>query len=340
MSRFDITLVGEANLDLLLYGLPEELTVEREWLADRMVMTLGGSPAITAHNLAAMGSRVGLITPAANDVFSRICAGYLRDGGVDVSQVECEGSTGITILLQHEHARRMMTYPGVTKVLRFEHLDLEYLASSRHFHLSSYFLQEGLRDDASRLLTWCKQAGLTTSLDTNDDPSGEWDASTLKLLNHLDVFMPNEGEACGLTRESDLRAAIEALVKQVPLLVVKRGRRGALAARGSERWAAPGIEAEAVDAVGAGDSFNSGFLHGFVRGWSVEECLEFGNLAGAYSITSLGGIEAFRNRDKWRSFVTEHSTLALSPRPQEDVAARRLTGRSRATTKLESRQRD
>ena len=314
LSRFDITLVGEANLDLLLYGLPEELTVEREWLADRMVMTLGGSPAITAHNLAALGSRVGFITPTAKDVFAGICAGYLRDSGVDVSPVECEGSTGISILLQHEHARRMLTYPGVTAALRFQELDLGYLASSRHFHLSSYFLQEGLRADAARLLAWCKQTGLTTSLDTNDDPSGEWDASTLGLLDHLDILMPNEREACQLTREPDPEAAIEVLAKRVPLLVVKQGKRGAMARRGSERWVAPGIEADSVDAVGAGDSFNSGFLHGFVRGWSVDECLELGNLAGAYSTTSLGGIEAFRGPEKWQTFITEHSSLELSGR--------------------------
>lgn len=312
MSRFDITLVGEANLDLLLYGLPEELTVEREWLADRMVMMLGGSPAITAHNLAALGSKVGLITPLAKDVFSELCARCLRDGGVDVSPVICEGSTGVSILLQHEHARRMLTYPGVSGALRFDDLDLEYLGSSRHFHFSSYFLQEGLRCEAAHLLAWCKRAGLTTSLDTNDDPSGEWDTSTLELLNHLDIFMPNEGEACQLTGESEPDAAIESLSKRVPLLVVKRGRRGALACRDSERWSVDGIDADFVDAVGAGDSFNAGFLHGYVRGWTVEECLQLGNLAGAYSTTELGGIEAFRRREGWQNFVGKHSSFEQS----------------------------
>ena len=59
MPRFDGTIAGEVNLDLILYGVPEELPRERELLADRMMLTLGGSSVILAHNLAALGSRVG-----------------------------------------------------------------------------------------------------------------------------------------------------------------------------------------------------------------------------------------------------------------------------------------
>jgi sugar/nucleoside kinase (ribokinase family) len=316
LPDFDITLVGEANLDLLLYGLPEDLTVEREWIASRMAMMLGGSPAITAHNLAAMGSRVGFITPIAGDVFAEMCLRSLMDAGVDLSRavrVKEDLHTGVSILLQHDHSRRMLTYPGATGALRFEDIDLDYLARSRHFHFSSYFLQEGLRPDAARLLAWCKQAGLTTSLDTNDDPSSEWHASTLDLLRHVDIFMPNEGEACRITGQSDAEGATRTLVARVPLLVVKRGKRGALACRSSERWEAQGINICVVDAVGAGDSFNAGFLHGFLRNWPVDKCLEFGNLAGAFSTTQVGGIEAFRNRDAWQAFAAKHAAVAVSP---------------------------
>ena len=52
MPRFDVTIAGELNLDLILYGLPEQLAPERELLADRMMLTLGSSSAIVAHNLA------------------------------------------------------------------------------------------------------------------------------------------------------------------------------------------------------------------------------------------------------------------------------------------------
>jgi len=59
MPKFDVTIAGELNLDLILYGLPAELPPEREMLATGMMLTLGSSSAIVAHNLAALGSRVG-----------------------------------------------------------------------------------------------------------------------------------------------------------------------------------------------------------------------------------------------------------------------------------------
>ena len=60
--RFDVTLVGDTCLDVLLYGLPDDLPPERELLADNMAIRVGGSGAITAHNLAALGNSVGFIT--------------------------------------------------------------------------------------------------------------------------------------------------------------------------------------------------------------------------------------------------------------------------------------
>jgi sugar/nucleoside kinase (ribokinase family) len=187
--------------------------------------------------------------------------------------------------------------------LSFDDLDLVYLTSSRHFHLSSYFLQTGLRKDVPRLLAWCKRAGLTTSLDPNDDPSGEWQDSLLEALPYVDILMPNEREACRLTRQNDPQTAFDRLAQLVPLIVVKQGRKGAIARRGTERWASSTVDVVSVDAVGAGDSFNAGFLHSYLRGHSIERCLHFGNLTGALSTTALGGTGAFRNRTALQSFL-------------------------------------
>ena len=86
MAQFDVIIAGEANLDLLLYGLPEDLPLERELLADAMQFTLGGSSAITAHNLAALGCRVGFVSLAADDAFARMSLSELESGGVDLAR--------------------------------------------------------------------------------------------------------------------------------------------------------------------------------------------------------------------------------------------------------------
>jgi sugar/nucleoside kinase (ribokinase family) len=310
MTRFDVTLVGEANIDLVLYGLPQTLPTERELLATDMALLLGGSPAITAHNLAALGSSVGFITSVADDVFATACIRDLESAGVDLSRTvraKAGVGTGITVLLQHEHARRTLTYPGTVTGLRFEDLDLRYLQSARHFHLSSYFLQKHLRDDVPRLFATLKRAGLTISLDTNDDPSGLWSNSLGDALQYVDVLMPNEREACYLSGEPDLDSAIRRLAESVPLVVVKRGSDGALACKGHERFTSRAVSVATVDAVGAGDSFNAGFLHGYVRGWPIERCLRFGNLAGALSTTALGGTGAFRDPQCVEAFLAIHT---------------------------------
>jgi sugar/nucleoside kinase (ribokinase family) len=298
MPRFDVTIAGELNLDLILYGLPEQLPPERELLADRMMLTLGSSSAIVAHNLAALGSRVGFQSRIGDDPLGEIALERLQQGGVDVSlvrRVPGATTTGLTVILHHELWRNILTYSGTIAETSWDDLDLNYLSDSRHFHFSSYYLQRALRPRVGELFQQLKAKGLTISLDTNDDPDDRWEGGLSDVLRYVDVFLPNEREACKAAGTDDLEAAIHKLSQWVPLIVVKLGRLGAMAQRGAERLTSPSREVVAVDAVGAGDSFDAGFLHEFVRGSDLKACLANGNMAGALSTTRPGGTEAFRD---------------------------------------------
>ena len=301
--RFDFSLVGDVNIDIMLYGLPEVLTPERELLATDMRILLGGSAAITAHNLAALGNTTGFITTVAGDHFGTLCQMELRQAGVDLSHcipVE-QTQTGVTVLIQNQNFRRMLTYAGATFHLEYRHLDLNYLADSSHFHMSSYYLQRGLTRRIPQLFASLKQAGLTISLDPNDDPESVWDRGILEALRFVDVLMPNEREACQLAGEPELNRAIATLTQLVPLLIVKRGAHGVTAHTGTQSWNAPARPVQVVDAVGAGDSFNAGFLHAWTRGWPIEQSLAYGNLTGAWSTTASGGTSAFREKHSLRA---------------------------------------
>ena len=309
MPTFEVTLAGEVNLDLILYGVPEELPRERELLADRMKLTLGGSSAILAHNLAALGSRVGFQSCIGDDDFGEIALQTLQQSGVDVSRVRrMQGlvGTGITVVLQRAQWRNMVTYSGTIAELAWDELDLDYLKNSRHFHLSSFYLQRRLRERIPELFRRMKEAGLTTSLDTNDDPDDGWEGGLDAALRYVDIFLPNEREVRKAAGLVDLEAAIHKLSAMVPLLVVKLGREGALAQRGSERFMSSAITVESVDPVGAGDSFDAGFLHEYLRGGDLPACLAAGNLAGAFSTTRPGGVEAFRDAAHRRQFFEHH----------------------------------
>lgn len=298
MRELDIVIAGEINLDFILSGLPAEMPLERELLASGFAMTLGSSSAILAHNLALLDVRVGFVSMVGQDPLGAIALEYLRQAGVDLSKTlhsSTGTSTGITVLLTHNPDRHILTYPGTMTEMRVADLDLDYLKSARHFHLSSLFLQKGMQRDLPDLFRQLKEAGLTLSLDTNDDPEDKWQSGLQELLGLVDIVMPNEAEACRMTQTNDVEDAAEELAKQVPLVAIKRGSRGALVRFQGKRWLVPAESVVPVDTIGAGDSFNAGFLKAFLQDCLPAECAAQGNRVAAISTRRAGGIAALHD---------------------------------------------
>ncbi len=308
MTRFDISIAGEINLDFILYGLPREMPTERELLGTDFRASLGSSSAILAHNMAVLGSRVAFITKVGDDSLGEDAVARVEQSGVDLSRiVKSKGqASGLTIILPHDHDRHQLTYLGTISELHFEELDLEYLSSARHFHLSSLYLHRAMLERIPELFRRMKEAGLTTSLDTNDDPDDRWGEPLQGVLPYVDVLLPNRREACKLANCKNFEDAVRSLTSRVALLVIKLGAEGAMASTGGETVTVPGVKVSVVDPVGAGDSFNAGFLHQWLRGADLRTCLTFANVIGAFSTTASGGTEAFRDRDALSRFVSEH----------------------------------
>ena len=309
LKPFAIAIVGEINLDLILYGLPAEMPTERELLATGCTATLGSSSAILAHNMAIMGVPVAFTTLVGRDDFGTFALTRLQESGADLTRVRYAGSgtgTGITVLLPHGRERHILTYLGTMAELTCADLDFEYLASARHFHLSSIFLQTGLQAGLYDLMSALKARGLTISLDTNDDPAGEWGGVLHHVLPLVDVLLPNEGELMRMTGTATLEAALEKMSEHVPLIVVKCGSRGALVHQAGETLTVPPVTVEAVDTIGAGDSFNAGFLTAYLEGHPPTVCAQAGNVTGALSTLRSGGTEAFREVELRLNFLHDH----------------------------------
>ena len=309
--RFDVTIAGEINLDLILYGLPEQMPVERELLASKFELTLGGSSAIVAHNLSCLGLRVGFVTRIGPDDLGRLAVDRLAGSGVDLTQVQSAtnlSGTGVTVLLPHGKDRHMLTYPGTMAEMTAEGLPVSYLADSRHFHLSSLFLQQALHPGLPALLVALKRAGLTLSLDTNDDPEDRWGGVLQQVLGLIDILLPSERELLRIAGVSAVEEALDLIGQRVPLIVVKCGPRGAIVQHKGTRHQLPGIAVDVVDTIGAGDSFNAGFLSAYLRGASPVEAARIGNIAGALSTLAPGGTEAFRNSTLREAFFEAHGS--------------------------------
>jgi sugar/nucleoside kinase (ribokinase family) len=305
----DVCVVGEINPDLILYGVPAQLKPEEESLVHGFRLTLGSSSAIFAHNLSVLGTRVGMVSKIGVDALGKMALDWLANGGVDLSRVRVVAagpSTGLSVILAQPEHRFILTYPGTMFEFSYADLDLDYIFSARHLHLSSYFLHRALRPRIADLFREAKARGLSTSLDTNDDPEGKWGGDLLGVLPFVDIFFPNEREAKKVAGSDDLQQAIDKLAQLCRFVVVKLGLQGAVARKGAAEWRRAGRRVASVDPVGAGDSFDAGFIHRYLQGATPEECLDYADVAGAFSTTCEGGTEAFKDRSKVAAFFREH----------------------------------
>jgi len=291
---FDLLVAGEINPDLILSD--PNLNVgfgQVESLVQDANLTVGGSSAICACGAARLGLRVAIVGVVGDDFFGRFMLDSLRKRGVDVSpvQVDIQQKTGLSVILSRSDDRAILTYTGSMLSLRAEQVSDDWLRRSRHLHVAGYFLQTSLQPGLPGLFRRARALGLTTSLDTNWDPSGEWSGVT-GLLPLTNIFQPNENEAKALTGASEVDGAAAQLSQQCDIVAVKLGRRGALACQGSLMVRAPALPVQVADTVGAGDSFNAGFLCGYLNGWPLERSLQLACASGSLSTRLPGGTEA------------------------------------------------
>src|SRR6476659_3517820 len=200
-KKFDVIVVGELNVDLILNQIESLPEVGKEKLAGNMTLTLGSSSAIFASNLSALGMRVTFIAKTGKDIFGRFCKAQLNEKGVDTSMLiqSDELKTGATVVLNYDEDRAMITHQGAMKDLGINDITKEILNTARHLHFSSYFLQPGFKNTLDILFKMARGAVLTTSLDVQWDPAEQWDFDFKKILPYVDVFFPNETELLNLT---------------------------------------------------------------------------------------------------------------------------------------------
>jgi len=291
MSReLDLLALGEVNVDLILAGLPRIPDWGTEVLARSMDLRLGGSTANFACVGSALGLRVALVSWVGEDDFGSFLRGELERMSVATEHVrrapDCP--TGLTVALSGAADRAFVTALGTIDCLRGDHVPDDLLASARHLHVGSYFLQSRLRPDVPALFARAHALGLSTSLDAGYDPSEQWDGGLRPALAETDVFLPNEDEATAITGRGDPEEAAAHLAAVCPLVVVKLGPEGACAHDGRDLHRQAGHKVRVVDTTACGDAFNAGFLHARLRGADLDDCLRSGNACGALMATVKG----------------------------------------------------
>lgn len=296
----DVLVVGELNVDIILDkidGFPE---IGKEKLAEDMTVTLGSSSAIFASNLSSMGAKVAFLGKIGIDNFGDLVVDSLERKKVATRHIihSKEYATGSTIVLNYGMDRAMVTYPGAMDHLSHLEITDDILLGAKHLHISSIFLQPELRSGIASLFKRAKNLGLTTSLDPQWDPAEKWDLNLAELLPHVDIFLPNRKELSCLTGIESTKKGIESLTGISNAIIVKEGEDGATAYSKGETIQKPAfLNMDVSDCIGAGDSFDAGFISQFIQGKSIAECLNFANLMGAINTTQPGGTASFQSWD-------------------------------------------
>lgn len=300
-KKFDVIVVGELNADLILNRIHSFPEMGKEKFADAMTLALGSSSAIFASNVSALGLKVAFIGKTGDDILGRFCKEQLEMKGVDTSMISMDNSveTGATVVLNFGEDRANITYQGAMKLMGIHDIGDEMLSQGQHLHFSSYFFQPGFKGHLPALFKKAKALGLTTSLDIQWDPMEKWELDFGKVLPYVDIFLPNESELLNLTGQSVVEEALDIVGGSNNVIVVKRGINGSLLSYEKDRIpCAAFVNGQIVDAIGAGDSFNAGFIFSYLRNQSPADCQKFANLMGAISTTAAGGTAAFTSYDQ------------------------------------------
>jgi sugar/nucleoside kinase (ribokinase family) len=292
----NIMAFGEINFDVILRdGKQVVVAPGRETLVDDFTMMLGSSTSITTAGLIRLGNQGAFVGWVGSDASGDFCLNSMTTLGIDVLRVRRHPSikTSITVSLSSPEDRSLISYLGTIPELRGEHIEDRFFAGFDHVHSSSYFLQTGMQPTGFRdVFARAHQHGLTTSLDPACDPQLRWQSGLRETLSEVDVFLPNESELRGITGEAEPEQGLRSLEGLVKRTVVKLGREGAMTLEDGRAVCVAAPSVEVLDPTGAGDNFNSGFIHAWLHGRQVREALQLGVACGSYSVRGIGGTGA------------------------------------------------
>lgn len=306
-KKYDIVTAMDLCVDFLVQcgnAVPE--FGQKEKLIQDYSIELGGSASIFACQTAKLGLITAGIGAVGDDYFGSLILDKLYKSGVVTENIRVDNKlkTGMGAALCMDGGdRAILTYMGTIDAVEVTDLSQDIIDNTRHLHISSFYLMKRLQPYYAEIAKKAKKAGATISLDTNWDPDEIWDGGIWDVLPYVDVFLPNENEAIAITKKSSFSDALKVLSDKVPLIALKKGKYGASAFAAGKSYSADPIDVKIIDTVGAGDSFDAGFIYGLLSGLDIEKSLRVGCICGSYNTTMPGGIAGQPELDKMLSIL-------------------------------------
>lgn len=298
-KALDIMVAGDLFIDLIMSGFPSWPQPGTETFARTLHREVGGGAAISACGLARLGSRTAILGTVGRDSGDWV-ASRLNHFGVNTSRLRFDAvePTAMTVAISTPGERTFLTYHGPNarfpKMLA-EAVSAGELGSAHHFHLN---WAPDLAT-AADLFAAIRRQGCSISLDVGWHEDWLADPRALDLLPLIDIFFPNEVEARRMTGESDPAIMLRRLAASgARRVALKLGPDGAALLWDGGLLEVKPHSVTPVDTTGAGDCFNAGFLHFWLRGASPLACLQAGNFCGAASTEAHGGVNGFPDSER------------------------------------------
>lgn len=300
MKSWDVLTLFDACVDMVvdLGDLQVEFDQKEKLVKSARVM-LGGSCCIFASQCAKLGLRTTGIGLVGRDAFGAVVFNGLKSAGVNTDYIREDESvsTAVGIALNRGEDRAILTDSESICRLGAEGLTDELLKSARHLHIGSYYLLTGLQKDIPEIVRRAKAFGLSVSLDTNWDPEEKWELPP-EILENVDYFLPNQAEIQWITGKKLPEAA-----RLACQAAVKAGGKGAELYVKGRRLSMPPPTTEVVDTIGAGDSFDAGFIWARLQGLDDENTLKSALFCGSMNTRSAGGCSGQANLQEIQSYL-------------------------------------
>jgi len=313
-SGFDLLVCGRPSVDVMFSGLDGLPALGEDIEADGLGVCAG-----TAFNTPAAANRIGLrvayVATVGNDVWSRMIRDEFEAEGLptDYLEVEDRPLPGISVAFNHGGDRGFITHWGSGERYdeRLEARAVEVAGTIDARHLHAYV------DDVPELEAIAHRRGMTISLDAWGGAAWSSSRSVPEILADADVLLANDAEAAAMTGEAEPDRALVALAEHCPCVVIKLGAAGAIGSAGGDRVAVPADPMEIVDTTGAGDSFNAGFLAGWLGGLALEHSLALGVICGSRAVGDYGGYRGCPRKDELRAIAASRGISLRSEQAGE-----------------------
>lgn len=259
----------------------------------------GGSCANTLKGLANLREKCAFLSQVGTDALGEHFTAYMRNLGiVGLFSKSALPTPRVLCLITPDGQRTMRFYMGCSEEMSDYFLHPTYFKGVRLVHLDAYTLHNG--NLAQRVMQLAKESNAQVSIDLSSfEIVRSYHEKLAELLpNYVDIVFANEDETRALTG----LAASEGCLKMqeiCPIAVVLRGKNGCLVGHQGELLHSPAFPpTQVVDSTGAGDLFASGFLYGYLQGYSLARCAQLGNRLGS-AIVEVQGAEL--PPEKWKA---------------------------------------